>query len=430
MSQTRTDQHPPRPASRLASGGPAERSSAIPDLACQKHEFSLPEGFHYLNCAYMGPLPVAAERAAVEGLRAKRFPQAIVPEDFFRPGDELRHRFARLIGAQEPNSVAIVPAVSYAISTIARNTEIGPGQNVVIVHEQFPGNVYPWRRLVAEQGGELRVVRPVADGAGDAGRGRGWSEQILDHIDSGTVAVAMGLVHWTDGTRFDVGAVREKTSEVGAALVLDGTQSVGVLPADVSQLEPDALVVAGYKWLLGPYSLSLAYYGPRYLDGVPLEETWTSRRGSEEFGNLVNYVDEYQPGAARFDMGQRSNFALVPALSASLDLVLKWRPERIAAYCAALMKDAFSRLREMGLGIEEEAWRSPHLFGLRLPADVSPDRVRAALARRHVGVSFRGASNGSRQRVQHEGGCRRAGWRVCGSTLALASRKAVIAPAW
>ena len=370
-------------------------ASSVP-LPCQRSQFSLPDDFHYLNCAYMGPLPLVAEQAGIEGLRAKRFPQAVAPEDFFAPVDGVRERFARLIGAPEPNRIATVPSVSYAVSTIARNTRAGRGSNVVIVHEQFPGNVYPWRRLVAEQGGELRVVTPPGEGgtrrAGRRGRGGGWTGRILDRIDAGTAVVAMGTVHWTDGTRFDVEAVRARTREVGAALVLDGTQTVGAAPIDVAALEPDALIVAGYKWLLGPYSLSLAWFGDRYLDGIPLEETWIGRRGSENFAGLVEYVDEYQPGALRFDVGQRSNFALIPALSASLDLVLGWRPERVSAYCTALMEGAFARLRDLGVRVENARWRSPHLFGLGLPPDAKLDRLKTALARHRVGVSFRGAS--------------------------------------
>ena len=357
-------------------------------LRCQRHHFSLPDDFHYLNCAYMGPLPRVAERAGIEGLRAKRFPQAIAPEDFFRPVDELRARFARLINAPDPRCVATVPSVSYAVSTITRNTAVGRGRNVVIVHEQFPGNVYPWRRLVDEKGGELRVVGPVGGGM----RGEGWTERILDRIDGATAAVAMGTVHWTDGTRFDVEAVRERTRAVGAALVLDGTQTVGAVPFDVRALDPDALVVAAYKWLLGPYSLSLAWFGERYLDGVPLEETWIGRRGSENFAGLVGYRDEYQPGALRFDVGQRSNFALIPALSASLDLVLEWRPERISDYCAALVAGALPRLRDLGVRVEDERWRCPHIFGLGLPQRVKPERVKLSLERHRVGVSFRGSS--------------------------------------
>ena len=77
-------------------------------------------------------------------------------------------------------------------------------------------------------------------------------------------------MHWTDGTLFDLAAIGERCREVGAALVVDATQSVGALDFDVQAVQPDVLIVATYKWLLGPYSLSLAYFGPRFDDGEPL----------------------------------------------------------------------------------------------------------------------------------------------------------------
>ena len=84
------------------------------------------------------------------------------------------------------------------------------------------------------------------------------------------------------------------------------------MPFDVQAIEPDALVCATYKWLMGPYSMGFAYLGPRFDAGTPLEETWIGRAGSENFKELVNYRDDYQPGAVRYDVGERSNFALTP----------------------------------------------------------------------------------------------------------------------
>lgn len=356
-------------------------------LACQREHFSLPSDFHYLNCAYMGPLPRASVRAATEGLEAKQFPQAITADDFFAPAAALRSGFATLVNAPTAESIALIPSVSYGVSTVTRNTSIRDGQNVVVVHEQFPGNVYAWRRLVDEKGGELRVATPPA-----IGRGSGWTDRILSEIDEATVAVSMGTIHWTDGTRFDLAAIRRRTEEVGAAFVLDGSQSVGAIPIDVQELRPDALICAGYKWLLGPYSLCLAYFGERYSNGLPLEETWTGRLGSEDFSGLVDYVDDYQPGSIRFDVGERSNFVLIPGLAASLGLLLEWTPARIEGYCARLMADALPKIRELGFGMEEDAWRSPHLFGLRLPEAASLASIKEAFAAHRVGVSFRGSS--------------------------------------
>ena len=356
-------------------------------LSCQKAAFSLPDDYHYLNCAYMGPLPLAAEEAGVEGLRKKRFPQAVPVSDFFEPIQELKERFARLVGADSWRHVAVIPSVSYGMAAVTANTELGPGRNVVLMHEQFPANVYPWRRLSKDRGGEVRFVAPEGQN-----RGQAWSERILDAIDEGTVAVAMGTVHWTDGTRYDLPAIRARTREVGAALVLDGSQSVGAAPIDVASLQPDALICAGYKWLLGPYSLSMAYFGSRYLNGRPVEETWIAREGSEDFRALVDYQDEYQAGAVRFDVGQRSNFALVPALSASLGLLLDWGPAAITEYCRTLFSEALPTLKEWGVGVEDDAWRSPHLFGLRLPLGASRERIQSSFEAQRVGVSYRGAS--------------------------------------
>lgn len=357
-------------------------------LVCQREHFSLPPDLHYLNCAYMSPLPRAVEEAGIRGMVRKRNPSSLVPEDFFEESEEIRNLFGSLVNAPDPSSIAILPSVSYGIGVAARNTSLEAGQNVVLLQEQFPGNVYGWRRQAWEQGAEVRMVGP-----GDsARRGQVWNERILEAIDHATGVVALAPVHWTDGTRFDLKAIRERTLEVGAALVVDGTQSVGALPFDVQELQPDALVCAAYKWLLGPYSIGVGYYGTRYLDGMPLEETWIAREGSEDFRGLVDYQDAYQPGAVRFDVGERSNFILVPMVIAALKLVLEWDPSRIQAYTRHLAKDLLEEATGLGYAVEEEKWRVGHLFGIRMPEGVDLTAMKDTLAREGVSASLRGSA--------------------------------------
>ena len=358
-------------------------------LTCQKSLFNLPDDIHYLNCAYMSPLSRPVEEAGIRGMSAKRVPSDIVVDDFFEPSDRLRGLFARLINAPDASRIAIIPAASYGIATAARNTQVRAGQNVVIVGEQFPGNVYEWRSLCAREGLELRSVA-----APDLRERRGavWNERLLRAIDADTAAVSLGNVHWTDGTRFDVAAVGERAREVGAALVVDGTQSVGAMPFDVQELRPDALIAAGYKWMLGPYSVGCAWYGPRYDEGIPLEETWIAREGSEDFRRLVDYQDAYQPGAVRYDVGERSNFILVPMLVAALELILDWSPAGIQEYCAALTRDLIGEARELGYSVEDDAWRGSHILGLRAPPGRDLAKLQPELERRGVRVSLRGSA--------------------------------------
>ena len=99
----------------------------------------------------------------------------------------------------------------------------------------------------------------------------------------------------------------------------------------MAEVQPDFLVTASYKWLFGPYSLGFLYVHPRYQDGKPLEHGWIARKNSEDFAGLVNYQDEFQPGARRFDVGERSNFALMPMVLAALQQILAWQVPEITA---------------------------------------------------------------------------------------------------
>lgn len=357
-------------------------------ISCQKALFSVPEEVRYLNCAFMSPMAKVVEDAGLAGMRQKRNPSATRPADFFADSDRVRDLFGRLIGAAA-RSIAIIPSVSYGIATIANNLEIAGGSNIVLLEEQFPSNVYIWRRIATESGAHIRTVgADLASG----NRSAAWNARILETIDAQTAVVALPHVHWTDGTRFDLEAISDRARAVGAALVVDGTQSVGALPFDVGSIRPDALICAGYKWLLGPYSIGVAYFDPRHHEGVPLEENWIARRHSEEFSRLVAYEDDYQPGAVRYDVGERSNFVLVPMMAAALELVLEWGPENIQEYCGRLTRELLEGAQELGYQIEGEDGRAAHLFGIRMPEAVEAEQLRSELDHRNVSVSIRGSA--------------------------------------
>ncbi len=357
-------------------------------LDCRRDVFQIPRSTHYFDCAYMGPLPRVSEKAGVEAIRRKRVPSRTLPPEAFWDIDRLRELFARLIRSDDPARIAIQPGVSYGIATAALNLPVSAGQNIVVTHEQFPAAYYSWRRVANETGAELRAVRPPEGPR----RGREWNERLLQAVDAQTAIVCVPNVHWTDGTLFDLVEMGRRCRHVGAALVIDATQSLGVLDLDVTEVRPDVLLCAAYKWLLGPYSLSLAYFGPRMDDGTPLEETWLARKGSRDFQNLVNYRATYDAGAVRYDVSERANFFLAPIAQRSLELILDWSPAKIEVYCRKLTRDFLEEAESMGYGVEEEAWRSGHLFGLRMPEKVDLEDLRDTLATRSVFASLRGAA--------------------------------------
>lgn len=357
-------------------------------MECQKNLFSLEEGIHYINCAYMSPLLRSVERAGIEGMIRKRNPHTITPRDFFSDGEEVRSLFGRLVNAPAER-IALIPSASYALGTVIRNCRAQKGGRIVTVHEEFPSDVLSLHRICHEQGLELITIQPPAE---LEGRGRIWNERILDAIQPGTVMVNLSSIHWADGTLFDLEAIGKRAKDAGALFVVDGTQSVGALDFDVKKYGVDVLICAGYKWLLGPYTSGCAYFGEYFDGGIPIEETWLNREGSENFRELVNYEPTYREAAARYNMGEYSNFINLPMLKESLRQILEWTPSAIQEYCTRLTQPLLEHLQSNGFIVEEESFRSKHLFGFRLPAHVMLEDLQQRLTANKVIVSLRGSA--------------------------------------
>ena len=140
----------------------------------------------------------------------------------------------------------------------------------------------------------------------------------------------MPQCHWTDGSKVDLERVGERARAVAAGLVIDASQSLGASPLNLDRIQPDFLTAVGYKWLLGPYGLGHLYVAPKWRkSGVPLEQSWIARAGSDDFSRLVDHTDAYRPGARRFDMGESPQFVLAPMAIAALQQILAWGVERI-----------------------------------------------------------------------------------------------------
>ncbi len=355
-------------------------------LSCKHSKFTLPKNIAYLNCAYMSPLLKTVEKAGVRGLRLKRNPVNIHPGDFFSTQQDLKAAFARLVNAPDPQHIAVVPSASYGIANVTQNIRITKGEHILVAADQFPSNYYPWQALCNETGAEIKVISPEPQAKE---RGKNWSLRFLESINNHTRVVAIGHIHWADGTLFDLAAIRKRTREVGALLIIDGTQSVGALPFDVREIDPDALVCAAYKWLLGPYSIGLAYYGEHFRDGVPIEHNWINRRDSENFSALVNYETQFQPGAHRFSVGEQSNFILVPMLLKAIEQINRWGVNNIQEYCKSIAEEAIVKLREKDFIVDELPFRSSHLFGIR-HHKLDPEKLKASLDKHKVHVSIRG----------------------------------------
>ena len=258
---------------------------------------------------------------------------------------------------------------------------------MLVVQDQFPSNYYPWYERAREVGASLHTVSRPPDGD--------WTRAVLEAIDDRRNRIAIAALpqcHWTDGGLFDLVAIAKACRQRRVFLSLDVTQSAGAFPLDVSRIDPDFLTTATYKWLLGPYSLGLLYVSPRWqTEGRPIEHNWIQRKDAENFARLVDYKDELAEGARRFDVGERSNFALLPAAETAIRRILAWGVENVSETIGASADRIAEGARALGIESTPKEVRAPHYVGLKLKEDVPADLLES-LARRRVYVSIRGSS--------------------------------------
>ncbi len=352
-------------------------------LTHQKDVFDIPEDVTYLNIASLSPSFKSIEEAGVKAVKEKSKPYLIPSSDFFNPVIKLKKLFAQLIAVDDYNRIANIPSVSYGLATIAHNITLTEGSEIILIEEQFPSNYYIWEKLAKKYNAALKIVAQQENG-------ELWNHAILEAITDNTGLIALGNIHWANGTIFDVKAIREKTIQHNVLLIIDGSQSVGALPFSVKEIQPDAMVCAGYKWLFGPYGCGYAYFGSYFDNGSPIEENWANRLGSENLSNLTNYESNYKPLANRYSVGEHGSFIYIQMQIAAITQLLEWNAIDIQNYCHQITKTSVLKLKEAGCVIENDAFRAKHLFGIKLPDSINKNALKEKLSQQKIFVSFRG----------------------------------------
>jgi selenocysteine lyase/cysteine desulfurase len=353
-------------------------------LPVQRHLFDIPDDIAYFNCAYYSPQFNESRRRLLAGVGQKSRPWERMASDFFDDADAIRTLAARIFGGSA-DAYAIIPSASFGLSTAARVLEphLRKGDRILYAEEEFPSGVLPWMSAAQATG-----AIPVAVPAPEDGN---WTEAILARLEKGVKVVAASTCHWTNGAAVDLVAIGKACREVGSALVVDATQSLGAMPLSLDEVQPDFLAASGYKWLLSPYGFGLLYVAERWRSARPLEESWLTRDNARDFAGLANYSGNYLPGARRFDVGETCTPTILPGVIAALEQIEAWGVANIAETLKKINEKIAALLEGHGFILPEPSSRSPHLFGARMPENFSRNLL-AELKERNVFVSQRSNS--------------------------------------
>jgi cysteine desulfurase / selenocysteine lyase len=233
--------------------------------------------------------------------------------------DGVRDAAARLTGAKA-REIALVKNTSEGIATVAMGIDWKRGDRIVGFREEFPANLYPWRRLEA-QGVEvtwLSVFDP------------------LDRIDEacrGARLLSISFVGFLNGYRTPVREIGEICRRRGCIYFVDAIQGLGAFPLDVRECHIDALAADGHKWLLGPEGCGILYISEDLQERVePVEFGWTNVAGYNDYASRDMTL---RSDAGRYECGTLNTIGCF-GLRASLELLLEAGVEHIAPAVQAL----------------------------------------------------------------------------------------------
>ena len=231
--------------------------------------------------------------------------------------DDARKLAAQLLKCQ-PGEVALVGPTSLGLSLVASGLNFRKDDNILIYHDDYPSNVYPWMAL-AEKGVQVRllntrglgVIRPV---------------DVMGQVDENTRLVALASCHFISGYRLEIPAIGKFLRERGIFFCLDGIQTLGAFPTTVEYV--DFLAADAHKWLLGPCGAGILFVRRDLQKKLtPPIYGWNNVRNP-------NFVAQeqivFRSGAVKYEAGTQNLLGLV-GLIAALEIALEIGVENIAA---------------------------------------------------------------------------------------------------
>ncbi len=254
--------------------------------------------------------------------------------EHIRTEQRCKQRLAEVMGCAA-DDVGLVGSASEAIILIASGIDFKPGDNIVTNDLEFPSTVLPWIQM-KEHGVEVRLVRS-----------RDWQftpEEVAEQIDGRTRLVAVSHVSYLSGLRLDLDPIARAAHANGALMLADVTQSLGVVPVDVS--EYDFAVASTYKWLLGIHGGGVLFWNrARVPDFAPGAVGWFSVDNflSEDRFEKINW----KPTAERFELGMPAHAAIY-ALENGVRYLQQFGADRIGAHVEALGDELIEGLQGQG----------------------------------------------------------------------------------
>lgn len=340
----------------------------------------------WLNTAHQGALSLAAAAAAREAVAWKTMPFELTQMRFDGVPIRLRTALGRLVNAP-PEEIILANSASYGLHLIASACPWREGDEVLVMHADFPSDILPWLLLERRHGVKVVRIRP---------RGRVVEpDELKAAITPRTRVFCTTWVHSFSGFAVDVETLGTICRERSIRFVLNGSQALGARPLDLSVAPIDAVTSVGFKWLCGPYGTGFVWIRPEFRQQLlPTKAYWLAMQTAEDLGKeVVNAELREGLGARAYDVFGTANFFNFVPFATAIEELTALGLERIRDHDQALVTRFVERIDRALYTVTSPTAPSPERSTLVFFSHNDRNRNRAiheALVRAGIHVAFRG----------------------------------------
>ncbi len=302
-------------------------------VAQHRKQFPALAGKSYFNYGAHGTLP----RPAIEAvLRSYEYAQQWGPfstevnEWVQQEMSRTRACLAAQLGTAA-ESIALTENVTIGCNIVLRGLDWQAGDHILLTDCENPGIVAAVNALAQRYRLEVSTC-PVLETLNQGSP----LDAIKRHLRATTRLVVVSHILWNTGQVLPLAEIADlcrshAKSQGRIRILVDGAQSVGVLPLKLPETNVDFYAFTGHKWLCGPEGVGGLYVNPDALEELqPTFVGWRSVNIDKTDGAL-----SWQQDARRFEIAT-SAYPLLAGLRSAIEVHDKF--DSIAVRYASILK--------------------------------------------------------------------------------------------
>lgn len=189
-----------------------------------------------------------------------------------------------------PEELALIHNTAEGMNFISHGLKLSPGDEVILLENEYPSNIYPWRHL-GKKGVKL-ITSPMETSP------ETFLKALKRLITVKTRVISLSAVHWCTGMPLPLERIGHLCKENSIDFVIDGAQGVGMQPLDIRISNIDYMTFSAWKWLLGPLGVGILFISKEKLDKLDPVFIGTASVTNDKV--YLPYKSDLKPTADRF----------------------------------------------------------------------------------------------------------------------------------